>query len=463
MLRSSVVRRGCCIHNRDITLMDRVHEHITIPLNVQRAIDTAAFQRLRSLKQLGVSSYLYPGAVHTRFEHSIGVAHIAQHLLGSIQRRQPDLRISEEDKVKVMLAGLLHDVGHGPFSHLFEDVIARRCNIPFSHEDMSQRIARGILQGFLPLYYVEEVLALMQGRAMPHIIYSEIVSNKRNGIDVDKLDYFIRDSMCCFGKPTVDVRLNRLVNSARLVCHDGQWQFAFEEKLALSLRELFALRAKLHKDVYQHRVVKAVGHMIGDIMHAAAPHFLVCGHTLLECATDENLLVKVGDWILEAIESSADLNLKPARDIISRLRARDIYPLVFSRTISESVTLPSAWIDQLANDIIAEANSVGQRDITIEDLIIDLAVINHGKGSDDPLRSVLFFNPKRPSHPPFRMSSFASRRSLLFTPYAFEERTLMVFERRDTGGVVRQACEAVVSDKTYSTYFADSLPFYNPK
>uniref|UniRef100_A0A0A9X105 Uncharacterized protein ZK177.8 n=1 Tax=Lygus hesperus TaxID=30085 RepID=A0A0A9X105_LYGHE len=115
-----------------------------------------------------------------------------------------------------MLAGLLHDIGHGPFSHLFEDVIAKRCGLTFNHEAISASIARKVLHELsLSTDEIENVLQLMHGTSM--CCYGEIISNQRNGIDVDKMDYFIRDSMCCFGKPTVDVRVHRLFNSARLV------------------------------------------------------------------------------------------------------------------------------------------------------------------------------------------------------------------------------------------------------
>ena len=119
---------------RDVTLLDRVYEHISLPLLIMAAVDSPQFQRLRSLHQLGASSFLYPGAVHTRFEHSIGVAHMARVLLQNFQSHQPELQIGANDIVYGMLAGLLHDIGHGPFSHLFEDVIARRCGICFNHE-----------------------------------------------------------------------------------------------------------------------------------------------------------------------------------------------------------------------------------------------------------------------------------------------------------------------------------------
>lgn len=447
---------------RDLTILDRVYEHISLPPLIVAAIDTPEFQRLRTLHQLGASSFLYPGAVHTRFEHSIGVAHMARTLLLNFQHQQPDLGLSEVDIELGMLAGLFHDVGHGPFSHLFEDVVSGRCGIAFNHEDMSERIARRVLGDLIPRNQVDVVVGLMRGRAMPGIVYNEIISNKRNGIDVDRLDYFIRDSMCCFGKPTVDVRVNRLFNSARMVCEGGQWQLAFEQKLALSLREIFTLRAKLHKNVYQHQVTKAIGHMIGDIIHAAAPYYRVGGHTLTECAVDEALFVKLGDWILEAIEASEDPQLAAAHAILHRLRTRDLYRVVFSNALDITQRDGLAVVDwQTA--ICDHAHP--SFPFTAEDFIAEVVVINQGKGAADPLESVLFFNPKKPSQPLTRLKQAADAKhsSPLFTPLQFEERTLMVFERRPTNGAVQRACERLAADAAFADFFTESLPFYNVK
>ncbi|CCW61134.1 unnamed protein product [Phytomonas sp. EM1] len=454
------------LRSRDLTILDRVYEHITLPPLVVAVIDTPFFQRLRSLHQLGASSFLYPGAVHTRFEHSIGVAHMARTLLQHFQHQQRDLGLDEADIQVGMLAGLLHDVGHGPFSHLFEDVVLKRFGIEFNHEEMSERIARRILRPLIPQPQIDAVINLMQGVATPHIAYSEIISNKRNGVDVDRLDYFIRDSMCCFGKPTVDVRVHRLFNSSRLVCEKKQWQLAFEQKLALSLREIFLLRAKLHKNVYQHQVTKAIGHMIGDIFYLAAPYFKICGHTIVECAQDEDLFLKLGDWILEAIEASDEPRLRPAQLLLQRLRKRDLYRIIFSTSLNISqlnqLTLIKADIDW-CQCIIDHANP--SFPIDKNDFIAEVVVINQGKGQEDPLESVLFFNPKKPSQPLIRLhqKDRLQYSSTLFTPLQFEERTLMVFERRPTNGAVRQACDRVLEDPKLVDLFSDSLPFYNPQ
>jgi HD superfamily phosphohydrolase len=92
-------------------IIDRVHDLVYLPTTVARCMDTPYFQRLRGLKQLGVASYVYPGAVHTRFEHSIGVAHLARALIHRIRDAQPDLRLDPADDVVLMLAGLGHDIG----------------------------------------------------------------------------------------------------------------------------------------------------------------------------------------------------------------------------------------------------------------------------------------------------------------------------------------------------------------
>ncbi|KPI87640.1 hypothetical protein ABL78_3297 [Leptomonas seymouri] len=447
---------------RDLTILDRVYEHISLPPLIVAAIDTPEFQRLRTLHQLGASSFLYPGAVHTRFEHSIGVAHMARTLLLNFQRQQPDLGLSALDIEMGMLAGLFHDIGHGPFSHVFEDVISHRCGIEFNHEDMSERIARRVLEDLIPRTHVDVVVGLMRGRPMPGITYNEIISNKRNGIDVDRLDYFIRDSMCCFGKPTVDIRVHRLFNSARLVCEGGQWQLAFEQKLALSLREIFTLRAKLHKSVYQHQVTKAIGHMIGDIIHAAAPYFKVGGHTIAECAQDDALFVRLGDWILEAIEASEHPKLAEAQLLLHRLRTRDLYRVAYSSALDVAQREALAKVEW-QSALLEHAHP--SFPLGSGDFIAEVVVINQGKGSADPLDSILFFNPKRPSQPLMRLKQAEGVRqsSPLFTPLQFEERTLMVFERRPTNGAVQRACERLSTDPAFAPLFTESLPFYNVK
>uniref|UniRef100_A0A3P9DUK0 HD/PDEase domain-containing protein n=1 Tax=Maylandia zebra TaxID=106582 RepID=A0A3P9DUK0_9CICH len=108
------------LSNLRIVFNDPIHGHIELHPLLVKIIDTPQFQRLRNIKQLGGGYFVFPGASHNRFEHSIGVGHLAGELAKTLKLKQPELDISERDVLCVQIAGLCHDLGHGPFSHLFD-------------------------------------------------------------------------------------------------------------------------------------------------------------------------------------------------------------------------------------------------------------------------------------------------------------------------------------------------------
>jgi deoxynucleoside triphosphate triphosphohydrolase SAMHD1 len=208
-----------------------------------QVIDTPQFQRLRRLKQLGLNYLIFPGASHNRFEHSLGVAHLASKFSHQIWRshapedvgqlRPRDLRIVE-------LAGLCHDLGHGPFSHVFErQFLQERCGVVgWHHEDMSAKMLDHIIDSnnldtekFFPEDDVRRIKAMItagHGAQADDGFQShgsnandgprwltEVVANGRSGIDVDKFDYLARDSAYSGVKVACD--FSRIMQFARVI------------------------------------------------------------------------------------------------------------------------------------------------------------------------------------------------------------------------------------------------------
>ena len=171
---------------------DSIHKTITIPDIVMDFIDTPEFQRLRRVKQLGAAVFVYPTATHSRFEHSIGCGHLARKLMTCIRDNQRELDISNRDIDIIQLAGTLHDIGHGPFSHVFE-----RVKPDFCHENMSCDIIDHINNRLKKLTdgVLTSVKDLIRGKSKTLPKWKlQIIANHYNYIDVDKLDYIVRDS-----------------------------------------------------------------------------------------------------------------------------------------------------------------------------------------------------------------------------------------------------------------------------
>ena len=481
-------------------ILDRVYEHVFMPNVAVAVIDTPEFQRLRTLKQLGSVSYLYPGAMHTRFEHSIGVAHLASVMIKKIARRQPSLGVTEADVLCVTLAGLCHDLGHGPFSHLFEVIVNRQRserNLPhWHHEDMSCTMLRRIMSKLeLKTFGLDErdvnLIELciqglapgapwdaeLVGRSEKKRFLLDIVSNKRNGVDVDKLDYFMRDSLGCYGRVAVDCHIPRLLSSCRVINMDGEYQVCFEEKMAQPLGDIFTLRAKLHKYAYQHRISKVVDHMVSDTLSLADPYFLVRGRNgeakrISDCVDDVDGFVRLGDWVLAAIEASTDPKMADAQRIISDLNQRRLYSIagmaMFASYLSpaqkSTIKKEIMTIIEEQKDRRSERNKLVE--ITDETFIVDLIRIHYGSSDsegnpDDPINKVAFYNPKV-STKAFHLPR--DRVSPLFSPSQFGEKSLVVLSRVNSKqGPHRDIISAAFEEwrTRNASLFSTGVPVYN--
>jgi HD superfamily phosphohydrolase len=343
---------------------DQVHMDIELHPLVVEIMDTKEFQRLRFLCQLGAAQFVFSGAVHNRFQHSVGVSHLCGELLTQLRRRQPELHISDEDVLCVQIAGLCHDLGHGPFSHVFDGEFIPRTRPDlvgekeFTHEHASILIFEYILSKNnidMSKYgltdqdksFVKEMIfgakdSVKVGRGVDKYFLYDIVNNTISGLDVDKLDYFTRDSACCGVLNNFDFK--RLFLLARVLPMEEPdsenagrirtvKRICFPEKALRTVFALFQTRFTLHEKVYTHKVVKAVELMVTDMMIAAEPAFRVTNKEgksmkMSECIHDMSAYTKLNDHLFTLIDNESGEEFKPAQKLIKRLLTRKLYKCV---------------------------------------------------------------------------------------------------------------------------------------
>ncbi len=196
-----------------VRIMDPVHNFIDIseyPV-IRQLIDTPFFQRLRRLNQLGLVSAVYPNATHSRFAHSIGVMHTFLVLFDSVVKNSKiTKRKSERLRPVGAVAALLHDIGHGPFSHASEKFLQ---NGRFNHEDLAQDIIRsGMIGGILKRNKIapQMVCDILSHKVSEELLFvSQLISSQ---LDADRLDYLMRDALFT-GVPYGKIDIYRIANT----------------------------------------------------------------------------------------------------------------------------------------------------------------------------------------------------------------------------------------------------------
>ena len=247
-------------------IYDPLYKFISIEPLLQVIIDTFEFQRLRDIKQLGATHYVFPSATHTRFEHSIGVAYLAEQLILNLKVSQPELGITDNMVLLVKIAGLIHDIGHGPYSHLYDHYV--KDEYEDEHEVRGIEIFIRMVEKYnigLSKEDVNVIIDLVEpSESVKNNWYYQIVNNKVNTIDVDKLDYIRRD--CFHLNMPLNCEIERLLYDVKVVNYNNNMVLAWNEKLQFDIYNLFACRYKLHKQVYSHHTVKAIEYVLVDIM-----------------------------------------------------------------------------------------------------------------------------------------------------------------------------------------------------
>jgi len=225
-----------------ITVKDTVHDHIEIDGVAADLVDTPAVQRLRHVKQLGTVQLAYPSANHTRFEHSLGVYHLASQSLDH-------LGIEGKRADRVEAAAMLHDVGHGPFSHNLESLTHRRTGK--YHDDVDELLASGAVGEVLRDHDLDpdRIAGLVAGEGR----YGGLVSGE---LDVDRMDYLVRDAYHT-GVPYGTIDTERFVRELTFVdVGTGTRELVLDEGNVQTAESLLLARALMNPVVYTHHVAR---------------------------------------------------------------------------------------------------------------------------------------------------------------------------------------------------------------
>lgn len=381
---------------------DQVYGTIELHECSWHIINTPEYQRLSNIKQLGAASLVFPSASTTRLEHCMGVAYLARKLGTHFQLTQPELGISEQDLLCLELAGLCHDLGHGPYSHAYEAFCESK-GTHFHHESMSCQILQFIIQKYKlspillsagisddEIHHVSEMIYGSEDEAPEgwewrgpikdkEFLY-EVVSNKRTGLDVDRFDYFQRDSSRTGVKICFDVK--RLFAMSSVCEVDGKNIICYSVKARQTVADVYDTRFRLHKCIYSHKTIKAVELWIFNIFNKARGWFEDnLGIPLEKAWTNVELFATLDDTIFSSIIHSNTIN-EELKVAICNLARRRIWKVRRQKYFDEKA------------DALAFSKELKEEFGHDSRYTVHMTSIHYGDKSNDPMDKVVFYSEK---------------------------------------------------------------------
>lgn len=375
-------------------------------------VDTKAMQRLRYLSQLVGAEYVYPGATHTRFAHSLGVMHLS----GVYAEKLYDT----PDKVRILrLAGLLHDIGHGPFSHQFDDVVYKKLGFKDGHDEYRHKLLReyfpkelakkyesapsklkkaivedleitlgqisdNMEENFLQL--MEEVMKIYEGEETGTIDFAVV----QGPLGADRLDFVLRDSYYAgtrgFGTGAID----RLIRNAMIVKKDGREILAYDSKVVDEIYTILFGRFMMYKNVYFHKTSRAADMMIQELLELSYKALklderVLNIETFLDL-TDQTVINEVIYKFYDLVEQYGgneetkesllkyEIDLQPleldivmAYEIVERLKERNLWKVILETPFSIEGVDPSLVSQGIASDLLQKIRLKLERSFEIAD------------------------------------------------------------------------------------------------
>jgi HD superfamily phosphohydrolase len=324
-----------------IEIMDPIYGLLKLNDVEREIIDTAEFQRLRRIKQLSSANFVYPSANHTRFEHSLGAMHLAG-VMGEVLTNKG--YISSDEIQKLRLAGLLHDVGHGPFSHLFEDAVSKKYKT--NHEEIGRRIiTESSISDVIKKYGYDpvEVAQLANGIYPNNPFMNAIIAGP---LSADLMDYIQRDSYytgAIYGR----VNVMKIINSM----HVYNNQLCIEKDAVSAFEGMTIARYEMFKEVYFHKTSRAA-----DVM---LRHAIELYDNITSFADPKDLkhyIELTDDILIATILKSEEKEAQNARNFVKDYLTRNLLKLVYE----ESFIGKDAFLEKLFNQEILRERLITQ-------------------------------------------------------------------------------------------------------
>jgi len=302
-----------------LDIIDPIHDFVRVYDNELKIIDTPIFQRLRRIRQLSGAHLIYPGAQHTRFEHSLGVMHIASMAGQALAEKGV---VSSDDIQNLRLAGLLHDIGHGPFSHLFEEIFEEKRKI--SHEDLGRDIILKTEIGDIISKngFDKKLITKLAFGDSKFQFMNEIISGV---LSADIMDYLLRDGYFT-GAEHAKIDHHRLTHSLDVYKN----KLALDKSSLVNFETMMISRYQMFKAVYFHKTVRAGEVMLLEAMDLAE------GELGLSSMNLDEYLQLSDDVILAKLLNLPEHNskLKASKKIATNYLNRNLFKSVFESTLT---------------------------------------------------------------------------------------------------------------------------------
>ena len=374
--------------------VDPIYGEIELLECQRKLIATPEFNRLRDLKQMGEANYVFTNANHTRFSHSVGVAHLTKQMYRHLTMTSQENPYNANEEILLTTAAMCHDIGHGPNSHAFE-----LWEPSFDHEQMSIKIVENMRKkgnvNFLDFETMfsagiddnlKIVCAMIGGvsheealRLVPRgkVWLFDIVHNKTSGIDSDKMDYLVRDTHSVFGSTHPHVRMSQIIDSTRIV----NGCLRFNVLACQQLYELLYLRQSMHKNVYTHDSVFAVKYMFLDLLHYLDAQ---TNQAISKSMNDPEKFLLLSDSVFQPWATVRDgTTTDEAKILWKRIQTQDYYAVVARKIVFSK---PVISIEKILELFDGESSLFDK-----DSLFITINRFDLGNGVEDPLKGKIFY------------------------------------------------------------------------